>query len=1491
MAGRTPLGNMIIELGLDSTKLGDSLTAVKNQLKNFEKQVKTQKGIASFYKEGAEASKAYAKQKQALTEAFKSQRQILTKLNDDYKKNIDETGKASQESQKLEKQIKKLEERYVESVKKTGDTSEASQKLGIELQELQKEYEETVERTGKMTSANQRLAGEIEAGNAKLVSYATQLKEVARESYLADSKLHAFGQKLAPVGQGLLRTSSAFDVISDKTRGMSIAIAAGMGLSIKSAIEFESAFAGVTKTVDEQKDANGRVTYSYERLSNEIRGLAKTLPATTTEIAAVAEAAGQLGIETPNIIDFTKTMIDLGESTNLSATDAATALAKFQNITQMSQKDFGRLGSVIVDLGNNMATTERDITEMGLRLASTGKLVGLSEAQIVALAATLSAVGMEAEAGGSAMSRVMQKMNTAVAEGKGSLEKFASVAGVSAQEFAAKWKSEPQNAIVDFLNGLRRIKKAGGDVTQTLKNMKISNVRDIDSLQRLAGAGDELSKAFDRAGKAWENNIALTDEANKRYATTESKLKIFRNKLNDVAITLGGPLLDALSEGLDAAEPFIKSLTDMAKGFSSMDKASQQSVIKMGLVLAGISPLAKGISNLTGFLGSSVTGVSNLMTWLAKLGGEKAANKAMAELAGLALESSTSLSGVATTASSVSGVLGNVGTAASGAGGQLGLMAKAGAFLSSPAVWVAGGLAVAGVLTYWAAEAGSAYQRTQEWGAKVDKVQAEELQQFKSKVDETNKAMATFATDAVSNVEEIKTAFSGLVTEISKLADEELTKNIELAEKLGLGPEVIEALKLAGKAVKDNVQHMSDEVIAIYQNAKEQRRELTQEEKQIVLTNQNELIRTQLELMKFSGEEQIAMTKAMNGQLDELNQTQRIKALELTRKWIEEENKSYEEKKQNYQKLHDEITGTDEKSVQARELILKEMERLEAEHIAKMDTFGQKYAEIQKKVNDSVLEYTKDPTAREAIFEATRRAMEKLGLSYEELMEKATTATTRIQEGHSMWAETLGNASEEARLANAQWNELTWDLKEGKLKTNAQEEIQKALQAENGWEQIKFIAKEANLDTNARIAIGEALIATGQWEQLSLVDKQLVVNGNPAIEAIVTSKEHLAIWNSMPEEVKALLGENAQFLSSAEAAKSALYAWNFLTPTQKALMAKNLTSGDVALAQQTIDSLVGKTVDIHAVDKTLGPVSEAQKAINEAMQLKPIDINAVNQTEPEVAKAEEAVNRIKQKEPISMKGSDDTAPSVAQVNASVNSPRQVAPVSMLGRDNTAPTVNQVNASVNSPRQKNPVGISAQDNTYSGVASARASVNSVQDRTVTITTIFKQIGKALGFEKGTDHHPGGLSVVNDQKGPLYKELITLPNGKSFIPEGRDVLLNLPRGSKVLTASRTKNLMGRLNIPHYATGVGIPEDAKIFRDMDRAEKKLSSTISIQQDNRILEGLLKEIVQLLTVGQGQQESFNVTVKLGDRSLKDVTTEITRIQERNRQKMFRPQ
>jgi TP901 family phage tail tape measure protein len=262
------------------------------------------------------------------------------------------------------------------------------------------------------------------------------------------SDLQVFKDETKTVGDKFSALSSAMTTVGTSlTRNVTMPIAGAGALASKFSIDFESAFAGVKKTVD-------ATDKEFAMLEEGIRGMSKELPASAVEIAAVAEAAGQLGIEVPNIMGFTRTMIDLGEATNLSADEAATALARLANITGMPQTEFDRLGSTVVALGNNLATTEAEIVEMGLRLAGAGSQVGMTEAEILSFAGALSSVGIQAQAGGSAFSRVMVEMQLATETNSEALSQFADVAGMSADEFKTAFQEDAAGAIIAFIQGL-----------------------------------------------------------------------------------------------------------------------------------------------------------------------------------------------------------------------------------------------------------------------------------------------------------------------------------------------------------------------------------------------------------------------------------------------------------------------------------------------------------------------------------------------------------------------------------------------------------------------------------------------------------------------------------------------------------------------------------------------------------------------------------------------------------------------------------------------------------------------------------------------------------------------------------------------------------------------------------------------------------------------------------------------------------------------------
>lgn len=1254
---------------------------------------------------------------------------------------LSQTGSALSSYQKV---LSSQSERYNQLKASIGDVSTATAEQKQKL----------VEASASMTATAAKVA--------ELQNRYQQLASSMKQAYIDDSAFTKFGKSAQELGSKFKNVGESISGFgSALTKGVTAPIVAGAGIALKAAIDYESAFAGVKKTVD-------GTPQQFEKLSASIRNMAKEMPASATEIAAVAEAAGQLGVPIGSIEGFTKTMINLGVSTNLSAEEAATSISKIGNIMQVSGDDLdswsAKFGAAVVGLGNNFATTESDIVQMSNRLAASGKLAGLTMPEILGLATAMSSVGIEAEAGGTAMTQTLTGISKAVSEGGEQLKIYADTAGLTADQFAEKWKTKPAEALQDFIKGLGKASESGKDANKILEKLGLTGVRQSNMLKSLGLAAETMGKAMNVANSEWEKGTALTDEASKRYETMESKLKMLKNELIDIAIEFGGPLLDALRDGLNIAKPWIATLSDMAKKFSSLSTEQQQNIIKWGLIAAAAGPALKilggGISTIGGFI-KAIGGIS----------------KGIGVLSG-SFKYLKDFGGVASSLKAVAGSAGAVETAVAGASAGTGLLGSALGFLVSPiglaTVALVGATAAA---VYFSNKAYEARQRAQEWGTSVSEEQAGQLQNFKDKVDEANQAMTTFGASA-DGIDKVTTAVQKLATEIQKLADENLAKDIDMARTLGLSEETIQQITSRTDQMKNNVQQMSDEVIQIYQNAANNHRKLSEEEKAIVLSNQNELINTQLSLMEYSGEERINMIKAFNGQADELNTEQLKKATELTEKWAKDEQASYKERLDGYKKLMDQIKGEDEKSVKARAEIKSKIEQLEAEHTAKMEAYSQKWNDLQGRLLKTL---KVSPEALTGIMNQLKSRAEEMGLTYDEMAIKFQNTFSKVQEGHSMWAQTAKDATESMKLANTQWNAMVWDEKTGQLKTNAVEEVQKALEAEGGWESMQFILKEANLETNARLTIGEALVANGQWEKLSPEEKKLIVNEKPAVQAILDSKETLAQWNALPSEIKEILGKNESFLSTAEGAKQALTQWNLMTPSEKALTVKDLASDDVKVVQGRIDMMTGKQLPIEAIDNTASTVESVLYGVNSIQQTSPIDINAIDQTSGQSASAYAGVNAVKQDAPIDINAANRTQGEASAAGYSINSVKQNYPIGINAQNNTGGTINSVWSSL----------------------SALPSFKFID----IITRHFTE-----RHAKGTDNHPGGLATVNDQRGTLYKELVTLPDGTSFIPEGRNVVLPLPPGSKVMRAGKTRSLMNRLGIPNYEKGIGF-EDTKI------------------------------------------------------------------------------
>lgn len=426
-----------------------------------------------------------------------------------------------------------------------------------------------------------------------------------------DTKIDKTGFKIGVDSLGSI-AKTGMSVVTGAVAAAS-GVVAGLGAAaINAGIEFESAFAGVKKTVD-------ATDQQLSTLKDGILDMSERIPESAAGIASVAEAAGQLGIATDDILSFTETMVNLGVATNLTADEAASSLAKFANITGMSADDYDNLGSAIVALGNNFATTEADIVAMSTRLASAGSVVGLNESQILAVSTALSSVGIEAEAGGSAISKLLKDIETS-AKGYGtassvisqtgmslrelqmladadsstfkgiaqelgytstelknfmdsatSLEQFAEVAGVSADKFIDAWGSDAVVALDMFVSGLSDTERLGKSSVEILSEMGINEVRLSNAVLALSESGGLLSETVQLSNDAWEENSALTKEAEQRYETLESKLSMLKNSATNLGIAVYEDLQEPLRELVDTGSEYISRLSKAFEvgGFSA----------------------------------------------------------------------------------------------------------------------------------------------------------------------------------------------------------------------------------------------------------------------------------------------------------------------------------------------------------------------------------------------------------------------------------------------------------------------------------------------------------------------------------------------------------------------------------------------------------------------------------------------------------------------------------------------------------------------------------------------------------------------------------------------------------------------------------------------------------------------------------------------------------------------------------------------------------
>ena len=404
--------------------------------------------------------------------------------------------------------------------------------------------------------------------------------------------LKSLRDELRKVGDSLTGFSNAF-------KGLSTLSLAGLGGAFTAAKDFESAFTGIMKTVDET------ATTTYDDIEKSIRKMAQTLPSSTTEIAGIMEIAGQLGVQADNLEKFTKVIIDLGNATNIVGQEGATQIAQFYNIMKGDLDTVDRFGAALTHLGNNSATTEAEILRMATNIAGVGASLSITEQDILGLATGLASVGISAEKGGSAISNILLKIAREVETNGKQLEAWAGVAGMSADSFKEAWNENTVSAFFKVIEGLGTLEDENASLIEVLDDVEVKNIRQIDTLSRLANSYQNLDSYLEMSNDAWNENTALTTEANRRYQTVDSQIEILKNTVTEMAIQLGKDLLPVIKDLIGFVKPIVKTFGEWVGANSGL--------VSSMLIFTPV------FTSLTGAFGKFLTNSANLVTSMIKL--------------------------------------------------------------------------------------------------------------------------------------------------------------------------------------------------------------------------------------------------------------------------------------------------------------------------------------------------------------------------------------------------------------------------------------------------------------------------------------------------------------------------------------------------------------------------------------------------------------------------------------------------------------------------------------------------------------------------------------------------------------------------------------------------------------------------------------------------------------------------------------------------------
>lgn len=530
-------------------------------------------------------------------------------------------------------QAKKVLEELQLRVEKGGRSWQKLQRdidgINIELKRvntISKEVQEVLDRP-KGRSFNE-LKQAVEQGRQKLQSMDRTTKEGQKQFDELAKKIKAADLEMKNLGNSAKGTVSAFDKAWSRLKTY-ISLYVGAAVAMQKITATMGDLMTLSDKMGEVRKTTGFTADEVGRLSDNLTKLDTRTP--IEQLLSISARGGQLGLKAQEDIQgFTeaanKLMVALPEMGEESATELmkiAKATGDLKRNGDDVQETLEKVGSTIIALRANSASTAPAITDFVKRVGAVGSQAGITIDQVAALGSTVDALGGRVEMSATALSRMIPAIRNnsfAVANAIGVTEKslkdmFNSGRAMDAmvlifqkmRESVKQFDTSTEKGMNAMADHVEEMLGKNATMQEVMKELNQQGARAGIVFGLLSQNVDELEKQLGIANNAYRQNTALLNEYNNMNETTAAKWERLKNSIEEWFVSDSAQrFLGNLIEGLRTLADWFGSDGPLAIGFKLMLTYAAAMKLQIGAAFMGIGG---GFRTLTTALMAGMAGI------------------------------------------------------------------------------------------------------------------------------------------------------------------------------------------------------------------------------------------------------------------------------------------------------------------------------------------------------------------------------------------------------------------------------------------------------------------------------------------------------------------------------------------------------------------------------------------------------------------------------------------------------------------------------------------------------------------------------------------------------------------------------------------------------------------------------------------------------------------------------------------------------------------